>query len=188
MTKTTVIPVLLAVVLTAVVYVVSEQPARARISALTAELAAEETKVDAFRQELIRLQPLIARRNAEAATVARQLPGSEAFDRVSALYNVLDSLGRRDGLRVEEITPSIEETVRYFTEAGAGNRIVPIQITVRGAYRSLAGLTAAVEKNPYWDHLLSLQVMGGPELSPDCRLVLSFAADVNQRVEVAVHE
>lgn len=190
MNRTMIVPALLAVALAAGVYVVSERPARARMQILKADLATEETAVEAYRRELTGLQPLIARRDAITAETERHQPGREAFDRVSALYNALDSLARGNRLRVEEITPSVEETVRYFTEpgAGAGNRIVPIQMTVRGEYRCLADLTAVVEKFPAWDHLLSLYVTGGPDLSPNCRLVLSFAANVNAPMEVAAHD
>jgi hypothetical protein len=190
MNRTVIIPVLMAAVLTCATYFVSERPARHRIQALQAELTGEEAKVEGYRRELTGLQALIVRQKEDIVRRTADHMGSAAIDRVSVLYRLLDSLGRQDGLRVEEITPSIEETVRYFTGGGdgSGNRIVPIQMSVRGGYRSLANLAAAVEKNRYWDHLLALLVAGAPDLSPDCRMTISFAADLNRQQETTGNE
>ncbi len=190
MNRTAIIPVLMAVGLTVGVYFVSERPARHRFQDLKAELAAEEARTEEYCRDLTKLEKLIAQHKANTAYAGAGQTGLVALDRISTLYRLLDSLSRQDGIRVEEITPSIEETVQYFMGEGdgSGNRTVPIQMSVRGRYRNLADLAEAVEKNPFWDHLLCLRVMGGPELSPDCRMTISFAADLDRQRETASSE
>ena len=190
MKKTALVSAIMAAALFCGAYFGSERPARNRIQTLKAELMAEETRVEQYRHNLVLLQSLITQRRDDSLPNASNRTAPAAMDRISALYRLLDSLGQGEGFQVDEITPSIEETVRYFAGGGDGSgcQIVPIQMTIRGRYRRLADLVAAVETNPYWDHLLSLQVAGTPDLAPDCRLTISFAADLNRSWETASNE
>ncbi|MDD4051190.1 MAG: hypothetical protein PHR28_04730 [candidate division Zixibacteria bacterium] len=190
MKKTAIASAVLVATLFCAVYFGSERPAHHRIQTLRAELTAEETQVEQYRRDLVLLQTLITQHKVDSAIASPSRTAPAAIDHISALYRLLDSLGQGEGLQVEEITPSIEETVRYFAGGGdgSGSQIVPIQMTIRGRYRCLADLVAAVETNPYWDHFLSMQVAGVPELAPDCRLTISFAADLNCTRETTGNE
>jgi Tfp pilus assembly protein PilO len=191
MKKTAIVSAVVVAALFCGAYFGFERPARHRLQMLSADLAGEEIRTEQARQDLTQLQALIARHRADSVTAAAVKRTSPAtMDHISALYRMLNRLGQGEGLRVEEITPSIEETVRYFAGGGdgSGSQMIPIQMTVRGRYRRLAELVSAVETNPYWDHFLSMQVAGSPELAPDCRLTLSFAADVNRTREAARDE
>ncbi len=101
-------------------------------------------------------------------------------DQVTRLYRVVDSLCNTDGLQLDEITPSLEETIAFLKQdhrPGIRARI-PVQITVRGKYSSLARLSDNIQKLEHYRETSRCQVSGSRGMYPQCLMILGFLASV----------
>lgn len=108
-------------------------------------------------------------------------------EEVVSLYLTLDSLCRQTAIHLDEITPSLEELIRYLRECEKTDSSVTVtmRIKVRGEYRPLAGIVETVEKARYFDRLTAVQIRGSDELYPDCALDFSFVANLGKRLEIS---
>jgi hypothetical protein len=108
-------------------------------------------------------------------------------EEVVSLYMTLDSLCRQAAIHLDEITPSLEELIRYLRECEKTDSSVTVtmRIKVHGEYRPLAGIVETVEKARYFDRLTMVQIRGSDELYPDCALDFSFVANLGKRLEIS---
>lgn len=124
-------------------------------------------------------------RRLNAIFAGRQVSFS-GKDEVVGLYHALDSLCRQPGYDGAEITPSLEQVIRFLREwAQADSAVsIPISIRVNGSYNDLATLVEAVEQSRHFDHLALCRVNGSKQLYPRCGLDLTYFAKLDNRMEL----
>ncbi len=181
MNRTAVIPAIVVISLLCLSYLVQERPAMARIGALQAQIEVADARQETDQQNLVQLQTLLGRMPEPKPNQRAGLAEVPGLDRVGLLYHLLDSLAARDGNRLEEITPSLEETIRFLAQKSSDTTtlLLPVSLTIRGRYQNLAELVGRLEHSPYWGKLLLLNLTGAAEIQPDCRLTVTFAANLS---------
>jgi len=158
-----------------------------RVSKLHQEIQAEEQKSNAYRQALIQLEQLLSEYRAiRSELTAHPLPAA-GTDEVIALYRTIESRCRQYSLRLNEITPSLEETIRYFRQRAASDSAISISISVKttGPYPLLADFIEAIERNPYFGRLSRCGIYGSEALHPYCQLDLTFVAELGRQRRLA---
>ena len=168
-------------------YTMLHLPGMARLDTLYSEIGVEEQKLLNSQQALVYFAPSMEKYD-KLRTLARQhgvyLSGPEE---AIALYQALDALCSQPGLDLEEITPSLEEMIKFQRERQNGNSVasVPIRIKIQGRYKRLVGLIETIERHPYFDNWLTTQINGSEQYYPNCLLQAAFAAKLGKSMEVA---
>jgi Tfp pilus assembly protein PilO len=149
------------------------------------EIAATEAKIAQFAAAMRNIEKHFDDYRRLNAVIADRQSSFSGRDEVVGLYRALDSLCHRRGYDKAEITPSLEQVIRFLREwARADSSVsIPISIRVEGSYRDLAELVAAVEQSPHFDHLDRCHLYGSERMAPRCGLDLTYVARLDNRME-----
>jgi len=178
MNKSALISIALGLAIIAAWYVLMGRPLTYQISDAQKKIKVADKKAVTYQQVLERFKDQISeyrRVNDSLKTVSVSYSGKEE---VVGLYREIDSLCNQPGFELEDITPSLEEVIRFLRQwAVADSSInIPIRIEVNGEYRSLAGLIKTIEQRRYFAGLQRCHISGSENLRPLCRLELTFEA------------
>lgn len=167
-------------------YLLWARPMDARMAGWNDAIRTEELKLTAYRQALTRFNEHIEEYNRLHAIAEKTPPVFSAADEITALYQALDSLCHRPGYRLEEITPSLDEVIRFLRQwpHSDSTASIPIRLRVRAAYRPLAQILEMLEQSKYFQRVTFCRVSGSDELYPQCALDLAFRAGLNNRLEM----
>lgn len=112
--------------------------------------------------------------------------GYDAIDEIASLYRALDSLGNRGGCRLDEITPSLDEVVRFFAqwESAKAPMLVSVRMNLTGGYQPLTRLVADLESSSFFHNLRESRMSGSDKLNPYCQLDITFVAALDNRLEL----
>ena len=162
------------------------RPATDHIARLDKEIHAEAGKLKAYQEALASFNDRIQEYNRIDSVLERQSIPYSGKDEVIALYHVLDSLCHRPGYKLNEITPSVEEVIRFLRQwTRADSTIsIPIRIKIEADYKILARLVKEIERGEYFENLRDCRVYGSETLYPRCGLDLTFVAGLTNRLEM----
>jgi Tfp pilus assembly protein PilO len=190
MKKQMIVAPLIMVLVIAAWYLVWCRPQLERQGQISQQIAEQQKTVIAYRTALAHYQQW----KNEYRQMYAQLDTSGAVfagkEEVVSLYLTLDTLCRQAAIHLDEITPSLEELIRYLRECEKTDSAITVtmRLKVRGEYRSLAGIVETVEKANYFDRPATMQMHGSDELNPECALDFSFVANLGKRLETADHD
>lgn len=107
--------------------------------------------------------------------------------KVISIYYMLDSLCRQAPVRLEEISPSVEETVRFLRDAQQTDSSVTVTIRIksRGDFFALGRLVTDIEQMRFCGRITYCRIQGSDELYPYCSLDFAFVAHLGRRLEMA---
>lgn len=167
-------------------YLFLGRPAEIRLQSLEKEISTEKKKMGTYRVALARFDERIKEYNQLHSTIVDYQVSFSGRDEVVALYHVLDSLCHRPGYHLDEITPSLEEVVRFLREWAQSDSTItiPIRIKISGNYRSLAQLVQEVEQSEYFSRLVFCRLSGSEDIYPQCALDVTFIAGLSNRLEM----
>lgn len=190
MKRTVLISVILAVLIAGGWYVGFNRPAGVAIKSLRQQVQAEYQKLDTYRTCLTGIDNIIREVDSLNAAIGTDDRAFSGRDEVVILYRMIDSLCDRPQYTLEEITPSLEEVIRFLREWDSAESAVyiPIRIKILGPYRPLAELVGKVENGPYFDRLEFCRLAGSEKLYPDCRLELGFVAGLYNKMGLLADE
>ncbi len=158
-----------------------------RIFGLHQEIQAEEQKSSTYRQALVQLEQLLSQYRAMHSELMTHPFPKAGTDEVIALYETIESRCRQSSLKLNEITPSLEETIRYFRQRAVSDSAISISISVKttGPYQQLADFIQAIERNRYFGRLSKCGIYGSEALYPYCQLDLTFIAELGNQMGLA---
>lgn len=166
-------------------YLAWGRPAMMRISTVEKNIAAEEKKLTTYREGLLRFEEQIREYQRLHAEMTDNPVMFSGRDEVVALYHALDSICHQPGYRLEEITPSLEDVIRFLRKWTQSDTLIsiPLRIKIRATYRSLAQLVKVIEESRYFNHLSFCRLYGSDEMYPYCALDVAFMAGLSNRKE-----
>jgi hypothetical protein len=157
---------------------------------LNKQIQAEQQKLSTYRMAMARFNNKIEEfrhLNSDSKRPATPFSGE---NEVIGLYESLDSLCRQPEYRLDEITPSLEETIRYLRQwANSDSTLsMPIRIKINGDFRSLSRLIQTVERHRNFMRMDDCRIHASEQLYPDCTLDFTFIAGLGNRMELFGHE
>lgn len=167
-------------------YVYFEKPMASQRRELRRQIQVERQKVDTYQKILSRFDDKIEEyQNLRSSTDRTAAPFS-GENEIIGLYESLDSLCHRPGYRLEEITPSLDETVKFLRQWADSDTTLsmPIRIKINADFRSLADLIRAVERYRNFTRMKDCRVQASDKLFPDCALDMTFIAGLGNRKEL----
>jgi len=151
------------------------------------QICAEDQKLTTYQEALARSHEQIeAFHKHKNESHNRPVIPFSGEDEMIALYTALDSLCHEPGYNLHEITPSLEETIRFLRQwARADTSLsMPIRIKIDSGYRRLARLIESIEAHRYFNRMQACRLYGSDQLYPDCALDVSFTARLGNRMEL----
>lgn len=157
---------------------------------LERQIQAEQQKLSTYRMAMTRFNTKIDELQRLNSDSKRSTTPSSGENEVIGLYESLDSLCRQPGYQLDEITPSLNETIRYLRQWAISDSTLsmPIRIKINGNFRSLAGLIQSVERHRNFLRMDDCRIHASEQLYPDCNLDMTFIARLGNRMELFGHE
>jgi len=171
-------------------YLLWGRPLEHRVIMIKNSLRAEDDRLATYREALGRFENQMKDLRALNSAIDSGSVSFSGQDEIIALYSSLDSLCRRPEYQLEEITPSLQEMIRFLRQWSQSDSAlsVPIRIKINGPFQPLAGLVKAVEGSRYFRRLDMCRMYGSDQLYPLCGLDLTFVAGLSHRMELFGHE
>lgn len=190
MRKAGVIAVLLVLAIPGAWYILWGKSLTQERRELNKQILVEQQELATYRVVLARFNTDIDKYRSMKSDSERPTTPFSGEDEIIGLYESLDSLCSQPGYRLEEITPSLEETIRYLRQwANSDSTLsMPIQIKINGNFRSLARLIGTVERHRNFLRVDDCRIHASEQLHPDCALDLTFIAGLGNRTELFGHE
>jgi Tfp pilus assembly protein PilO len=165
-------------------YFLLGRPLDMKVVSVSAQLTAERKKLAAHEKALASIPELLKSYDSLKTTVGHSYSDFSGEEEVTRLYQTLDSICRRPDYKLDEITPSLQEVIRFLREWEVSDSAIylPIRIKIYGRYQPLARLIETVEASSYFDSLTHVSLNGSDELYPNCRLDFSFVVGLNNRL------
>jgi Tfp pilus assembly protein PilO len=156
---------------------------------LDRQIQAEQQKLSTYRMAVARLTNKIDEFRRLNSDSERPTPLS-GENEVIGLYKSLDSLCRQPGYQLDEITPSLNETIRYLRQWAISDSTLsmPIRIKINGDFKSLGRLIQTVERHQNFLRMDDCRIHASEKLYPDCTLDMTFIAGLGNRMELFGHE
>ncbi len=185
MNRNAIIGAVILIALMAIWYLYWDRPMARERRSLRAQIQVEQTKLATYQEALARFKDQINEYQKTRSEAGKPVVPFSAESRIIGLYETLDSLCHKPGFRLDEITPSLEETVRFFRQWASTDSTLsmPIRIKIKSDYRSLANLVATVEKLPDFAGMDDCRIDASDQLYPDCALDMTFTAALGNRME-----
>ena len=165
-------------------YFMFSNPAEAKIAVLRQDVEMAESKLRIYHEALRQIDEYLNQFDSLQAALIESGASLSGTDEVITLYRFLDSLCCGKEYTLDEISPSLEEVIRFLKEWEKSESLafIPIRIKIRAKYIDLSELIEVIETSNYYDHLLSCRITGYPELYPYCHLDLAFSAGLFNRL------
>lgn len=186
MNRIVIISVVMLAALAGAWYMYWERPMASERRDLNKQIWAEQKKLAMYREALTRFNSQLDEFRKVKSKSGRPTIPFSAESEIIGLYESLDSLCHRPGYRLEEITPSLEETVRFLRQWADSDTALsmPIRIKIRADYRSLAALIGTVEQLRDFSEMNDCRLDASERLYPDCMLDMTFTAGLGNRMEL----